>query len=112
MTTHLVLVMPLLGLMLSAAGYMLDFRYRIMDPEKSAPFMDRNVKPILIHEATGTRMFVPNPPKVGPLRQTTSAPDTERTFFMVFANPGRFVKAGDSVTVEVGDCSIPNLVVQ
>ena len=101
-----------LSLRLSAAGYMLDFRYRIIDPEKASPFMDRAVKPCLVHQATGARMFVPNPPKVGSLRQTSRAPRTDRTYFMVFANPARFIKVGDRVTLALGDCKLENLMVE
>src|SRR3990172_7542680 len=35
----------------SAEGYMLDFRYRVIDAEKAAPLFDRKIKPHLIDEA-------------------------------------------------------------
>jgi len=101
-----------LGLNLSAAGYMLDFRYRVSDPEKAAPFLDRRVKPYLIDQASGAKLRVPNPPKVGPLRQHSLKRSAGRTYFALFANPGRFVKAGDKVTLVAGDCRLANLVVK
>ena len=101
-----------LGLNLSAAGYMLDFRYRVTDAEKAAPFVDRGVKPYLIDQATGAKLRVPNPPKVGPLRQHSLKRSAGRTYFALFANPGRHLKAGDKVTIVAGDCRLENLVVQ
>src|SRR3970040_2188997 len=41
------------GLRLSAAGYILDFRYRVLDPVRAAPLMDRKIRPYLLDEASG-----------------------------------------------------------
>jgi hypothetical protein len=100
-----------LGVMLSAAGHILDFRYRVTDPEKALAFMERGIKPYLVNQETGAKAFVPRPPKVGPMRQTSRQPSTDRTYFIFFANPGRFIKPGDKVTVAVGECRIEDLVV-
>jgi hypothetical protein len=58
--------------------------------------------------------MVPSPPKIGPLRQTTrnSGPLAGKTYFIFFANPGKSIKAGDKVTVVIGDFKIENLAVQ
>jgi len=58
--------------------------------------------------------YVPVTPKVGPLRQTVKlgAPVEGKTYFIFFANPGKFIKAGTSVTVSIGDFVLPGLVVQ
>ena len=53
-----------LSIRLSAEGYMLDFRYRVLDPEKAMPLFDRKIKPYLVDEATGAMFAVPAPPKV------------------------------------------------
>jgi hypothetical protein len=99
------------GIRLSAAGYMLDFRYRVINVEKALPLFNRKIKPYLIDQATGTKTAVPNPPKVGPLR-TSNQPIANRIYFMFFANPGRFIKSGNKVTVVVGDFRAENLTVQ
>jgi len=100
------------GVRLSAAGYMLDFRYRVKDPEKASSLMARRVRPRLIDEKTGATLSVPNPPKVGPLRQRSEEPIVNRHYWVMFANPGRRIKAGDSVTAIIGDCRIEKLIVQ
>lgn len=97
---------------LSAADYMLDFRYRVTDPEKAISIFDRNVKPYLIDRETGGKYQIPRPPKVGPLRQTTLKPETGRMYYMMFANPGKFLKKGKAVDIVIGDYVASNLVIQ
>lgn len=100
-----------LAIRLSAEGYMLDFRYRVLNPEKAAPLFDRKIKPHLVDQATGATMAVPEPPKVGALR-TTRKPQPDRTYFIMFANPGRHVQKGRMVTVVIGGFRAENLVVE
>jgi PAS domain S-box-containing protein len=95
----------------TAGGYMLDFRFRVVDPEKAKPLFDRAVKPYLVDQATGARMVVPSPPKAGPLR-TTNPPQAEKSYFVLFANPGGQVRPGGKVTVVIGDFRAEDLTVQ
>jgi hypothetical protein len=97
----------------SANGHMLDFRYRIKDPEKAVHLVDRNNKAYLIDQASGKVLAVPNTAKVGPLRQTVryGTPKPDRIYFVLFGNPG-LVKPGSQVTVVIGDFRAENLVVQ
>ncbi len=99
------------GIRLTAAGFMLDFRYRVIDPEKAAPLFNRKTKPYLIHQASGAEFAVPNPPKTGPLR-TSNPPQEERVYWMFFGNPGRYVKPGDKVTVVIGGFKAEDLTVE
>jgi len=99
-----------LPIQLSAGGYMIDFRYRVLDPEKAMPLFDRKIKPYLVDEATGAMLVVPEPPKVGALR-TTREPQRDRIYFILFANPGRYVQKGKRVTVVIGDFKVENLIV-
>lgn len=102
------------GIRLSAAGNMLDFRYRVIDAEKASPLVDRRVKPYLLDQASGARLMVPSSPKVGPLRQTSAdgKPLAGRTYFILFANPGKYIKAGSRVTVVIGDFRAQDLTVE
>jgi hypothetical protein len=101
----------LLQLRLSAGGYMLDFRYRVLDAEKAAPLFDRNQKAYLIDQATGAKFMVPESPKVGAMR-TTRPPIQDKNYFILFANPGRYVKQGNKVTVAIGDFRAEDLIVE
>lgn len=96
---------------LSAGGFMFDFRYRVVDPDKAVPLFKRSTKPVLVDEASGARFAVPAPPKVGALR-ASQAPEAGRIYFILFANPGRYVKAGSKVTLEIGECRIEHLTVE
>ena len=101
-----------IGIRLTATDYMLDFRYRVTDAEKAAAIINRKTKPYLIVEKTGVILNVPSSYKVGPLRQSAQFAQENRNYFMLFANPGRHVKAGDEVTVVAGDFKLEHLVVQ
>lgn len=95
---------------LSASDHMIDFRYRVLDADKAAPLFTRQTKPNLIHLASGKVLAVPQPAKVGALR-STRPPQAGKIYWMFFGNPG-MVKAGDKVTVVIGDFRAENLVVQ
>lgn len=96
----------------TAAGNMLDFRFKVLDKEKAMPFFLKELKPNLIDEKTGAVLEVPVPAKGGPMRPTSRDPREGITYFMLFANPGHFVKAGNPVTIVVGDLRVENLVVE
>ena len=102
----------ILSLRRSAGGYMLDFRYRVLDPQKAQPILNRDLKPYLIDQATGAKFIVPSPPKVGPLRQSAQTPIAGRTYFVLFANPGQYVQPGNKVSVVIGDFKAENLMVE
>ena len=100
----------IIGIRQTAAGHMLDFRYRVVDPEKAGPLFVRRTKPYLIDQASGKVLAVPTTAKVGPLR-TSDKPQEGRIYWMFFANPG-VVKPGGKVTVVIGEFRAENLVVE
>lgn len=100
------------SLHLSAHGRMVDFRYRVLNPDKAALLGDRNVKATLTDLATGAVLRVPSFPKTGSMRQTASKMEAGRTYFMLFANTGMPVKSGSRVTVTIGDFKAEGLTVQ
>jgi len=96
------------SLRLASGGYMLEFRYRIVDANKAQPLFDRGSRPRLHDDASGLESVVPNPPTTGSLRSTNDA-KAGRTYFMFFANPARVVKGGGEVTVTIGDFSVSGI---
>jgi hypothetical protein len=98
------------SLRISAASYLLDFRYRVIDAEKARPLFKRSTKPVLIDQASGARFSVPRTAKIGPLR-SSDEPIAGRIYAMLFANRGKSVKPGDKVTVEIGEFRAEDLVV-
>ena len=94
---------------------MLDFRLRVVHPEKAAPLLLRKSDCYLIAEESGGILQVARSPKVGALRatvRTESMVKHDRIYATLFANPGRLVKAGDKVTVVMGDFRAEHVVVQ
>jgi len=96
---------------LSGAGHFIDFRYRVLDPEKAAALLDRSQKAVLIDQASKTEMPVPIT-KLGPIRQTTRKPEKDRVYFMLFTNAGNLVKSGSMISLRIGDFEAENIVVQ
>jgi hypothetical protein len=101
------------GVRLSANGHILDFRYRILDPDKALPLVQRTTRTYLLHQPSGAVLTVPEAPTIGPLRQTEKfgKPQADRTYVTLFANPGKLVHDGDPVTVVIGDFKVPDLIV-
>jgi len=89
------------ALRLTAAGRMLDFRYKVLDPGKAAPLFIRAAQPELVVTRSGARLPVFTPSTIGPLR-STNPPLEGRTYFMLFPNPG-LVGPGEQARLEIGD---------
>jgi protein SCO1/2 len=99
------------SLRLVSAGYMLDFRYRVIDAQKAKPLFVRKTKPVMRDEATGMELAVPVPAKTGALRNSND-PKAGRSYFMFFGNPGRQIAAGASLSLTIGAFEVRGLRVQ
>jgi hypothetical protein len=99
------------GVKVVSSGYMLAFRYRVMDEEKAKALNEKTSRPYLIDEATGIRLAVPAMEKVGELRQSVK-PEAGRRYFIIFGNPGKVVKPGSRVSVVIGNFQADGLVAQ
>ncbi len=95
----------------SAAGYMLVFRYQVINPEKALLLFERQNKPYLIDQATGTKLAVPRT-KIGPLRQTSVKPIAGRDYSILFGNQRGLVKPGDKVNIIIGDFKVEDITVE
>lgn len=100
----------LVSLRPTAAGQMLDLRFKVIDPEKARPVLDKGNKAYLMDAASGKVLPVPVT-KAGSMRQTTLKPEAGRVYFMLFSNPGRLVKEGSRVSLVVGDFRKEGIVV-
>jgi hypothetical protein len=102
------------GLRLTAAGSMLDLRYRVLDAQKAAPFLNGKIQPSLLDEARSARLGVPDTPTLGRIRQTSrnNVIHTDRSYFIMFGNPGKALQSGDRVSLLLGPVKITDLVVQ
>ena len=103
------------GLQATAAGYMLDFRFRVVDKEKAFPLLSRRVKRYVVVEKSGAVLRIPFTDKVGSLRATVRTPNMikeNRIYGSLFANPGQHVKPGDKVTNVIGNFLADQVTVQ
>ena len=101
------------ALRLSAGGFMVDLRYRVVDPERAKGLLDRRVAAYLVDEASGAKFGVPNSAKLGKLRQAARGTiQTDREYMMLFGNPGRYLKPGAKVTLVAGDAQLAALTIQ
>ncbi|PKN13262.1 MAG: hypothetical protein CVU69_02890 [Deltaproteobacteria bacterium HGW-Deltaproteobacteria-4] len=111
-STSDILGIEIVGLHLSSGGYMIDFRYKVVDAAKAAPLIDHALIPYLVHEDSGAKFAVPAPTKVGPMRQMPRQLEVGRQYFIFFANPGKFIKSGDYVTIIHGPHRFEHLKVE
>jgi hypothetical protein len=105
----------IVGVRLAAAGYMIGFTYKVLDSDKARPLLNHKVQPILTDKESGAKVTVLSHYKVGTLRTTDRAgkpPVPGNNYFVYFANPGKFIKAGSNVSVEIGDFKAENLIVE
>ncbi|MES9939519.1 MAG: hypothetical protein ABW104_03400 [Candidatus Thiodiazotropha sp. 6PLUC2] len=103
----------LVSLRLTAAGYMIDFRFRVLDVEKANVFFDNRFKPLLVVKRSNAKLPIPMAAKVGAFRTTNRGKNIkpDKTYYMVFANPDAHVKSGEKVTMVIGDFKAANLTV-
>lgn len=95
---------------LTAAGHLIDVRYRVLDPDKAVALMKRGDKAFLIDQASGAKLPVPRT-KVGPLRQTGSKPKAGKVYPLLFSNTGKLIESGSKVTLVIGNFRMENIVV-
>jgi hypothetical protein len=102
----------ILRLKITAAGHILDLRYRVIDPVKSFPVFDTKIKPVLIDEQSGRDLSIYTAPRIGGMRQKSRRPESGRVYFILFSNPAGLVKEGDKVTLRIEDVKVEHIRVE
>ena len=95
----------------TAAGHMLDLRFRVIDPARAVEPLSRKYKAYLTEVESNVTLEVPIT-KAGPMRQTTLEPKQGRIYFILFGNPGQVVKPGQTVDVTIGPMKLSGIKVQ
>ena len=103
----------ILGLRLASADYMMDFRFHVHEVDKALSLFDHQIKPYVITDRTNIKLPVPMAAKVGAFRPTNRGKNIKagKNYYMIFGNPDRHVKAGETVTIVIGDFRVDNLIV-
>jgi len=94
------------------SGILLRFSYRVLDPAKAKPLIDKKIEPSLESPEKGVSLVVPLMEKVGKLRQTPDELEAGKTYWLAFSNSGRVLKPGDRVDVAIGNFHARGLLVQ
>jgi len=104
----------IIGVSSTSGGYMLDFRFRVLDAQKSLSLFDHRIKPYVVAEKSHIKLPVPMAAKVGALRPTNRGKNikADKIYYMVFANPDHHVKKGEKVSVVIGDFRAEGLTVR
>ena len=102
-----------IGIKRTAGGYMLDFRFRVVDAEKALPLFDHRIKPYVVADKSDIKLPVPMAAKVGAFRPTNRGRNikADKTYYMMFGNPDSHVKPGETVSVVIGDFKVEHLTV-
>jgi hypothetical protein len=97
----------------AAAGYMLDFRYKVVDADKALPLFDRKLKPYVLDEASGVKLEMPEDTKLGALRASPRNPPVNgKDYYVLFSNRGRSIAKGSKLAVVMGNCTQRNLTLE
>ncbi len=100
-----------LSVRLTAEDFFIDFRYKVIDPEKAKQVLRRDSKAYLLDVASGKTLPVPIT-KLGPLRGIDEAPHPGRVYTVLFSNVDKTIKKGSKVTVVMGDLRVEDLTVE
>ncbi|MBP7147719.1 MAG: hypothetical protein KBD01_09255 [Acidobacteria bacterium] len=98
----------------AAEGMMLDFRFRVLEPDKAAPLLAQRTSAYLVDPERNVKLTVPSTPKAGQLRNTirVGLPRQGAVYYVLFGNPNRVLVPGDKVNVVIGDFQAEDIVIQ
>jgi hypothetical protein len=99
------------GVRLATSGWMLTFRYKVLDLDKAKALFDPKSAPYIVDEASGARLAVPAMENIGELRQTMNAA-AGREYYIMFGNGSRVVRPGCRVDVVIGAFHAEGIVVE
>ena len=101
----------ILGVRLVSSDWMLQFKYRVTDPQKAQDLLSRHAKPYLVDQASGATLAVPAMENIGELRQV-SAPEEGRTYYIIFGNANKIVRRGNRVSIAIGSFHADEMIVE
>jgi hypothetical protein len=91
----------------SGGGGLLDLRFQVVDPDRAAAVHDADTPPALVDERTGgviAGLFMGH--------SHHGRYKAGVTYYLVFENPGSFVRRGDRVSVVLGPARLQHVRVQ
>ncbi len=99
-------------LRITAAGYMIEFRYKILDMEKALLLSDRKDFPYLLSMKSRAKLSVPYGSTVGFLKSNRRFLKKGKNYIAMFSNEGKHMLVGDKVKIQIKKQVSPELVLQ
>ena len=98
--------------LLAAGTNLIDVNFRGVPGYVGAIVLDTGMGLVLVDQDRGEKLPVPRLANVGALQQTRSHLLPERTYSVLFANQSGMITVGSKVTIELGELTVRNLVVE
>lgn len=91
----------------SGDGGLVDLRFKVIDPNRAATLHDARTPPAVVDEKTGlvVHQLLMNHAHSGAFKPGV-------TYYLVFENPGNWVRRGGRVTVLLGDAQVEHVQVR
>ncbi|GII65405.1 hypothetical protein Skr01_54900 [Sphaerisporangium krabiense] len=88
----------------SGGGGLVDLRFQVLDPAKAQALHDAATPPILVDETSGVivKDLYMGHSHTGPYKAAV-------TYYLVFINPGNWIRRGTKVTVLLGATQVPHV---
>ena len=100
------------SLHLTAAGFMIEFRYKILDIDKALVLSDRKDFPMMLSMKSKARFSVPYGSTVGYLKSNRRFLKEGKNYIAMFSNENRHMLAGDQVRIKVRNQVTPPLTIK
>ncbi|MFF0268196.1 hypothetical protein [Kribbella sp. NPDC004536] len=91
----------------TGGGGLIDLRYQVLDPNRANSLHDSTTPPAIIDEASGlvVQDLLMSHAHTGKFK-------AGETYYLVFENPGNWVRRGSKVTVLLGQAQVEHVVVR
>ena len=97
---------------ITAGGYMIEFRYKILDTDKALILSDRKDYPYLLSMKSRAKLSVPYGSTVGFLKSNRRFIKQGKNYIAMFSNEGQHMLKGDKVKVQIKNQVSAELVLQ
>ena len=87
----------------TANGFMIEFRYKVLDPKKALILSDRKDFPYMISQKSRAKLSVPYFPTVGYVKSNRGFLHQGRNYSALFSNENQHMRRGDKVKIQVRD---------
>jgi hypothetical protein len=87
----------------TAQGYMMEFRYKILDPEKAKILSVNKDLPTLLSGKSQARFKVPYGATVGYLKSNRKFLKKGKNYIIMFSNDNQHMLPGDKVRIQIGN---------